>query len=93
MTFVQALCCLKLLGIVAELLCGSTQPFSFTEVFLEQADISFLFLLFVCLLVWKRPSELCSFPWEAKRLAKTYSSLTFQIYVVVVKHLASWQLF
>lgn len=49
MTFVQALYCLKLLAIVAELLYGSTQPFSFSEVFLEQAAISFLFLcLFVC---------------------------------------------
>lgn len=48
MTFMQALCCLKLLAIVAELLCGSTQPFSFPEVFLEHEAISFPFLLFVC---------------------------------------------
>lgn len=64
---------------------------SFIEVFLEQAAISFPVGWLVCwLVVWlvcKKARELCSFPWQAKRLAKTYSSLKFQIYVVVVKHL------
>lgn len=62
----QALCCLKLLAIIAELLCDSAQPLCFPRGVSKAWSCFFSsFCLFVC----KGPSELCSFPWEIKRLA------------------------
>jgi len=60
----QALCCLKLLAIRAELLCAPLSHSVSQRYFKSMKPFLFLFL-FVC----KGPSELCGFSWEIKRLA------------------------